>query len=1119
MTHSDALLHADEQARRDALDVSRSFIVQAPAGSGKTELLIQRYLRLLGVVDNPEEILAITFTRKAAAEMQFRVLQALLRARRGETPTEQHEMITAAAAEAALERDAELDWRIIEYPARMKIQTLDSLNASISRMRPLTGSSAIANKVAEDAEARELYRDAAAATLDWLDEPGLMQEAVEEVLVHVDYNTGIYVAYLARMLETRDQWLPFVGKGRLTQEEDQRLRAQLEENLRKTVEAHLVRIRTAFPRELLPEFLPLFEYATSNLVAENGDDEATEAIDALPSSEDIDRWRGIAELLLTLKGDWRKQVNKNQGFPPGDNGEKKAFHDLLVSLSDEDRLRAGLHEVRTLPPVTYSDEQWTVLRALFRLLPVAVAELQRLFSSRRLSDYIEIAIGANDALGSADSPGDVAMLLDYQVRHVLIDEMQDTSRAQYRLVEALTGGWEQGDGRTLFCVGDPMQSIYRFRNAEVAQFLLAKEAGIGAVALDSLLLRRNFRSGDYLVHWFNTVFPTVLPDADEPGQGAVSYAEAAPGRGTEGDCKIYPVFGSDVDLEADTGCRVIEATLEQYPGDSMAVLVRSRTQLTALLARLRTAGIAYQSVDIDRLTDLPEIIDLLALTRAFAHPCDRLAWLAVLRSPWIGWSWQDLHALVCNDSGSTVWELLKDADRLGEVSCEARAALERALPALEEAQEVSRSESLRDRVERAWLRLGGPAILDNADAVENVRRYLDVLEKLEVAGTLQDVAELEYQLDLERVSNSSGSRLQIMTMHRAKGLQFDHVLLYGLGRRPRRSERSVLSWLDLPDSHADEEKIISPVGRRAELEADPIHRFIEVRESQKDNHEAGRLLYVACTRARKTLHIVGHTGISPDGESCRPPPAQSLLRLLWPAIRSDFDAAFEPSEHSSAEAEDAEWWQPVLKRIEPPWKLPRLPDVPGATGETDVGSQGDPVEFYWVGSEARIAGTIVHRWLQLAADNRLTLDAESATSRRAITLRWLREIGIETGASGAIVMRIDQALTGILGDAKGRWLLEGPGHTELALTGHSGGRVQTGIIDRVRIDDDGTHWIVDYKTSTHEGGNLEGFLDAELDRYRGQLTRYATLYENFSGERPRCALYFPLLKAFKELPL
>ena len=153
MTHDDAMLAADEKARDAALDISRSFIVQAPAGSGKTELLIQRYLKLLAAVAAPEEILAITFTRKAAAEMQIRVLRALQAARDGEEVTAPHEQTTARAAMDALERDRELDWNLLENPKRMRIQTLDSLNASIARTQPLTATGGAAIRLAIDAVA------------------------------------------------------------------------------------------------------------------------------------------------------------------------------------------------------------------------------------------------------------------------------------------------------------------------------------------------------------------------------------------------------------------------------------------------------------------------------------------------------------------------------------------------------------------------------------------------------------------------------------------------------------------------------------------------------------------------------------------------------------------------------------------------------------------------------------------------------------------------------------------------------------------------------------------------------------------------------------------------------
>ena len=171
MTDEQALLLADDRARAEALDVRKSFIVQAPAGSGKTELLIQRYLKLLARVDHPEEVLAITFTRKAAAEMQLRVVDALRRAQRNEVPSEPHEQITADAARRALERDQEQGWDIIANPRRLRIQTLDSLNASIARSQPLSSTGAAAgNSIIADAEMLALYRSAAALTFDQLTE-------------------------------------------------------------------------------------------------------------------------------------------------------------------------------------------------------------------------------------------------------------------------------------------------------------------------------------------------------------------------------------------------------------------------------------------------------------------------------------------------------------------------------------------------------------------------------------------------------------------------------------------------------------------------------------------------------------------------------------------------------------------------------------------------------------------------------------------------------------------------------------------------------------------------------------------------------------------------------------
>jgi ATP-dependent helicase/nuclease subunit A len=1121
------LLLADQEAREAALDVGRSFIVQAPAGSGKTELLIQRYLRLLATVESPEEVLAITFTRKAAAEMHFRVLEALRSSRRGEEPEAEHQQITARAAAAALAADDRFEWNLIANPGRMRIQTLDSLNAAISRMQPLsTGAGAAHNAIVADAEMSSLYRNAAMLTLDQLAETGALHDATEEVLLHVDNNTGLYVGYVSHMLATRDQWLPFVGSGFVDANAEASLRARFERNLAGAVADHLKLAHNSFPKNLTTSALDSSRYAatrlreaghTDNLVAHLHDCTEQPGFDVA----DLPGWQGLAELLLTRQGQWRKTVTKTQGFPTGDTGQKQVMLDMLEELGSHVAFREALQNARELPPATYSDEQWTVLLALFRLLPLAVTELKRLFAERGISDYIEVALSAADALGTAEDPGDVALLLDYRLRHLLVDEMQDTSSSQYRMLEALTGGWQAGDGRTLFCVGDPMQSIYRFRNAEVGQFLMAKESGIGSVVLQQLTLRRNFRSGENLVNWFNAVFPNVLASRDNPSQSAVAYSAAVsvPALAKLGECIVHPIFGSDTAVEADRGCEVIAATLAANPDDDMAVLVRGRSHLSRLLIRLRAADIPYRAVEIDRLTDLPEIVDILALTRAMVHRGDRLAWLAILRSPWGGLDWTDLHTLVMGASKATIWELINDTARISGLSQYGQEAVDRLRDGLEFAMRPNRTDTLRDRIEKTWLRLGGAAIISDPHAIENIYRYLDVIEQLESAGTLADVAELESVLDREHVSVDSNARLQIMTMHRAKGLQFDHVLLFGLGRAPGQHERSVLSWFDIPGEHGADEKIISPVGPRSEVENDPLHRFIERVEASKFRHELGRLLYVACTRARTTLHLMGHVVPSTNNDEIRPARAGSLLGLLWPAVRDDFERTFDADNLAVNQENVDAWLMPELRRLKSPFVLPAFKALENIEFSEDVSEQDHEVEFYWVGSEARTAGTLVHRWLQLAADNRIELLPDELKKTRATTQRWLRELGVNDDAVKIVSARVESALEGIVADSKGRWLLQGEGAAELALTGVYDGEVTSVVLDRVRIDDQGKHWIVDYKTSTHEGGNLDVFLQAEVTRYTPQLQKYAHLYSKYSAAEVACALYFPLLQEFIEIPL
>ena len=218
-------------------------------------------------------------------------------------------------------------------------------------------------------------------------------------------------------------------------------------------------------------------------------------------------------------------IDIRTGFPPK-TAEKIAFEEILARLSDDDRTCTRLRQILQCPPTRYEDSQWQIINILIQVLPLLAAQLQLIFQQHGVMDFIELGLSASRALGEEQQPTDLALSLDYRIRHLLVDEFQDTSVAQFKLLEKLLLGWEPGDGRTVFLVGDPMQSIYRFRNAEVSLFLRAMHRGVQQIPLTALTLTRNFRSGENLIAWFNAVFPEILPSIADLTSGAIPYTAA-----------------------------------------------------------------------------------------------------------------------------------------------------------------------------------------------------------------------------------------------------------------------------------------------------------------------------------------------------------------------------------------------------------------------------------------------------------------------------------------------------------------------------------------------------------------------------------------------------------------
>jgi len=1105
----------DAAQRRRALDPAQSFIVQAPAGSGKTELLIQRYLTLLSRVDQPEAVVAITFTKKAAGEMRQRVVKAL-HATAGPRPAKEHEILTWELAHAVRARSEALGWDLSRNPSRLRIRTIDSLCASLTRQMPWLSRLGAPPNVVEDA--RELYADAARRTIELL-ESAEWSEPVAALLVHLDNDFQKLQGLLAGMLARRDQWLRHVAGVDLAS-----ARSALERALRNVIRESVEEALGRLPGDLIAEIVSVVAAAGTNLLADNRTGGATPCagMTQLPDSENLAAWIGIVETLLKKDDAWRATVTVANGFPPAAKALKQRWKDLMDGLRGNEPLGLALAELRRLPDARFAEMQWQALSALLELLPVAVSQLAVGFQQSGEADFTEMAMAAQRALGEAEEPTDLALSLDYQIRHLLVDEFQDTSVSQFSLLEKLTAGWQPGDGRTIFVVGDPMQSIYRFREAEVGLFLKACHDGIGVIPLELVRLSANFRSDKGIVDWVNATFPSVLPAEEEITTGAIPFCPSVHVKpeGPHQAKTLHPFVGRDDTAEAARVVDVIRAARER--GAKTAILVRARSHLTRILPALRAAGIRFRAVEIDSLADQPVIRDLTSLTRALLHTGDRTAWLSVLRAPWCGLTLADLHTLVGAEPHAAVWDLIHDDSKAALVGVDARGRLTRVRAVLEAAMR-QRPASLRALVEGAWLALGGPACAGGPADHDNAGAFFELIEEMDDGGRLDTAALTQRIEDLHANPDpEADDSLQILSIHKAKGLEFDVVIVPGLGRRSRGDESRLMLWLERPRLGVTPELLMAPIHATG-ADSDATYAYLKLIDSRKSDYELGRLLYVAATRAKSELHLLGHTDFEvKDGAiELKQPDSSSLLKRIWSVAEPEFKDAALTVHPPKTEAETERKPQ-AIQRLVSDWQLPALPrSVVVAQTMAAADDPGKTVTFTWVGDTLRHIGTVVHQMLRRIAEDGLSeWTSERIQQQRGAYASALKARGVPASDLGGAVEIVAEALVMTVGDERGSWLLGG-GYSsaacEYSLSGIVAGELVNARIDRTFIDEHDTRWIIDYKTSSHGGSGLETFLDNERERYREQLERYQRLFAAFETRPVRMGLYFPLLGGWREV--
>lgn len=1166
MTES-ALLAQDLASREQAVRLQQplpSFIIEAPAGAGKTELLTQRYLMLLQTVQHPEEVVAITFTNKAASEMRERILSSLQKAHDGVLPELAHKQITYDLALKALQQSQRLNWKLLDNPSRLRIYTIDALSAQLARQMPLMSRFGGQPEVLQEAD--RLYQQAASNTLALLDDAEHGQ-VVYTALKYFNNDSAQLGNLLAEMLAKRDQWLDFQGSKITIQQSEQALQQLIQQDLQQAL--------AVLTEDIQRSLMPIAQFAASNV-------ECTKAIALLlewntPLSADsrqLALWQALIELLMTSENQFRSTWNKNQGIPPGDAGKplKQALEDITTELASHPQALPILTRVRSLPKPQFGEYGKAMIDSLNTLLKVAYAQLWLLFQQQGKVDFVEISQRAIAAFIDKNGlPSELAMRLDYQIQHLLVDEFQDTSPTQIRLIEMLTREWRQGDGRSLFLVGDPMQSIYRFRKANVGLFLRAQQKGIGNIALTPLRLYQNNRSEPKIVHWINDTFKHIFPEQDSIAEGAIKYrpfVERKPQSDSLG-VHIHALLNapenqtdntqapsSPVDAstdpednaadaaqdapedeleaalnsperlrEANQMIQIIQQTRQRNPQAKIAVLVRARGHLTVLVSQIRRyyPELKFQAVEIEELANRQVVQDLLSLCHALHHRADRVHWLAVLRAPWCGLKLATLAQLIGNDKHSLVLDLMQDSQRLANMEADERQRLEFVRDILLEALQQQGRMSTARWLRATWLMLNGPHCLwKQSDAVD-VEAFFERIDAIEREGGFS-ISELTREVEklYAQPDVTAPDTLQFMTIHKSKGLEFDTVILPGLDLKSGRDDAPLMLWEELVQTQMQDsvaQVVVAPLVPKSQANEEndrKIYQYLKQFEKQRAYYEDLRVLYVAATRAERSLHLLGAVKRNNKGES--KPAAGTFLAMLWPIVQENFKA--ENLDQSLQQDHLQQANQSAIKDFIP--RLIRLPElklaqafasqpslalaessksITAAAAQQVQSLNHDPQSLAVADPVAEVVsglgidiGTLTHRYLQLIAEQGLSRWTSELLSTLQPAMRaWFSSQGHSSEVAQQAAHKVQSLLTSALNHAQIRWLLEPHPEAQCEYTleqVQADGTVKRWVIDRTFVSD-GLRWIIDYKTDSL----MENQTSQQLaESYRPQLQNYAQLF-------------------------
>jgi ATP-dependent exoDNAse (exonuclease V) beta subunit len=906
--------------------------------------------------------------------------------------------------------------------------------------------------------------------------------------------------------------------------------AALRRRLGATVESSLANLSKAFQAsELGARWVSFIDHLESR---------SAEICEQLPTTppgtgwESLPDWKQLADRLLTKAGKPRKTFGPAGGFYSGFS--KTGWADMIRNLGEEVSLM--LHEVRSLPGAEEEPTDVDALKDFILLSALCISAFHQACRKRHTMDFIGLEEAALRILRE-DFPTDLHLHLDYRIRHLLVDEFQDTSRNQWELVKRLCSGWEPGDGRTLFIVGDPKQSIYAFRKAEVRLFLEARDGlplpGRGKLPLRPLRLTTNFRSRRGLIEWCNDIFGNTVminpnADADE-----VPFSGSVPAPGTVGESAIsLSLFTGEAEQSKTEEARWLAGKVRQVLAEtdgmkSIAILLFTRNRLHRYLQAFKEECIPLQVKEGLLLAERPEILHLLQVARAVARPQDDLAWASLVRAPW-NWFGKDFLLRISRQEG-TGWrdKILSFATGCPEMTDLCRA--------IDHVLKRGGRDTLGRVVRDFWEMLDGPrytSALYGMAGVTNCLRFFQVLEDGEQGVPQETLLRLESRLKTlyEPVDPmASRSPVTMMTVHGAKGLEFDIVFIPFLDWHPLSSggQTPPAYLLERVPGTSGEYLVAMGTDRRTG-EPTPLFRLLKKFQQDRRIGEAKRLFYVAATRAREALIM---SGIAERENGTVKAKGGSLLGWVMSHEKRDSTDGVTGSSPSpgmvrieidpgvnkglpSRPPTSTDLPEPFPLRAEKtPYVVvsPSALPVEAAVPAGEEGQRRSPE-----GSAMAARGTVTHRIL-----NRV-IRGGSEPSRASVEKALISE-SVPVESSANMAEDILKEVAGVLKDpiisrllAKDTPVLKSEWAIEDSESEH---RIRSGILDLVVFD--GTSWwIIDFKTSRPPDENPETFAEGQRELYRPQLEAYRSILgkaKSVREENIRAGIYLTAIKKWCEI--